>query len=311
MKTLCPSILSFLILSTLIEWGCQDITGTIENPFDSASPNYVDPITEIVSGPENGVVLDTNRVEYRWRHGDPTYWPDSTDNWDVAGDVLFTFRVNHTTWSPWKSGKEILQNGDSNWMFDTTTGIHTLILDNLDDGSYEFEVRCKYPTEILEVNWPHRSFSVNALVGPALILSPANVYLDSAATFVINTRLEDVGHLVGVRAYLHYDPDFLNLISYELQSDSTQFFFDAQADYIQQFTFVESNPDSGLFDLSIALAGNDVTGVSGSGILVRMIFQHVGFRGESSIQILPESDLRDSNNQSMLNLTRDARIVVW
>ncbi|MFQ6614177.1 MAG: hypothetical protein ACE5D1_04965 [Fidelibacterota bacterium] len=311
MSTQQPRHVFFFVFISLWVWSCQDITGIIENPFDSSSPNFVDPLTEIISGPENGIVLDTSRAEYRWRHADPTYWPDSTGNWEIAGNVLFTYRVNHTTWSPWMSGSDILSADDPNWSFDTTTGIHSLILDNLDDGEYEFEVRCKYPTEIQEVNWPHRSFSVNALVGPALILSPANVYLDSASTFVVNARLEDVVNLVGVRTYLQWDPGFLTLNSYELQSDSTQFFFDSMAEYLQEFTFVDTNPDSGLFDLSIALAGNSVSGASGSGVLVRMIFQHIGSRGESAIHILPESDLRDANNQSMLNLTRDARVVVW
>ncbi|NOZ73942.1 MAG: hypothetical protein GXO90_00975 [FCB group bacterium] len=311
MNTQKLRLIYLFVYGSLFIWSCQDITGTIENPFDSSSPNFITPLTDIVSGPGNDVVLDTSRVEYRWRHADPTYWPDSTGNWDISGNVLFTYRVNHTTWSPWMSGKNVLSAGDPNWSFDTTSGIHTLILDNLDDGAYEFEVRCKYPTEIQEVNWPHRSFSVNALVGPALILSPANIYLDSASTFVVNTRLEDVVNLIGVRAHLQWDPLFLTLISYELQSDSTQFFFDSMAEYLQQFTFVDTNPDSGLFDLSIALAGNSVSGTSGSGVLIRMIFQHIGSRGESAIRLLPDSDLRDANNQSMLILTRDARVVVW
>jgi hypothetical protein len=289
----------------------MDIFGEVDNIFDPANPNYSDPQTTIVTGPGNNQVLDTTLVIFQWRHADPAYWVDSTGDYQIASEILYSYRLNFGAWSPWTSGQYLLTNPYPIWSFDVTTGLHTLRIEGLEDRDYTFEVRSMYPTNIQEENWPTRRFVVDAMEGPAVIMSPAVIYADSGATFIMAVKVIEAVDLMGIHVKVAYSPDFLVIRDYMIRSDSTDFLLQSQAQFIEEFTFIDHDSTTGIFDLNIGLAGGTVTGVSGSGVVVRFLFSHIGPRGESTIEILPESSLRNVYNEPTLNLTRNGRVVVW
>ena len=54
---------------------------------------------------------------------------------------------------------------------------------------------------------------------------------------------------------------------------------------IRLINFIENDTQNGHFQLDLGVAGGAVTGVSGTGNIVRLIFEHKGPRGQSVISI--------------------------
>ena len=300
-----------LILILVVSWQCQDLAGTLDSPYDPSSAGYIAPETEILSGPGNGSTVHTDSVVYIWHHPNTVFSAGTMSGWVDAGRLLFAFRINHTVWSPWQSGKAVLQSDDPYWSFDTTTGYHKLILNNLEDGSTEIEIRCMYPTNIEEENWPDRTFTVQSQSEPAIILSPSNVYIDSSNALVLNAQLEGVTNAYEIQCNLKYDPEFVELTSYEFYSDSSNFTTDLSPDSLITFSTVNSLPDTGWVTCRTNLFDITNTGVSGSGVWLRMIFTHIGAKGYSTISVMPESDLLNSDSLSVLQETRNSHLTVW
>ncbi len=64
-------------------------------------------------------------------------------------------------------------------------------------------------------------------------------------------------------------------------------------------------------DVIIVVAGGAVTGVSGTGNIVRLIFQHTGPRGQSVISISSESTVRDVYNNSVVEHIFSGVVSIW
>lgn len=288
-----------------------DLFVNIDNVFDPESPDYKPPQTAIFSGPEDGAIVDTNTVTFSWQHADSTYWADTTTAENVPARILYSYRLTGLDWSSWESGESLWDAPYEHWTYEDGTGKHFLILGPLEDGLQLFEVRMKYPTEIFEYNWPMRTFTVDAMEGPALIISPMQTYVDSGAAFYSLGRVLEAEDLMGIHLKLDYDPAFLSLREYSLYSDTSDFLLQSLAEYLDDFTFVEHDSALGIFDLNIGIAGGNFTGVSGSGTIVELVFDHIGPRGSTVIEILPESSLRDVNNNTTLNEIGDGHVTVW
>lgn len=299
----------FCVLIILSVLSC-DIFVEVDNVFDPQDVRYLPPMTEIFSGPGDGDTLSVNSVTYIWRHADSLYWPDSLGDYQIPAGISYSYRINYGAWSPWTSGHDLLSSPHSQWTFDIDLGTHSLVLASLDDQDYVFEVKSMYPTDITETGWPFRDFSIDALNGPALTMIPLRVYADSSSSFMMSVKAEDVVQMMGIHLLVDYDPIFLELTNYSIQSDEGEFLLENQVTDINEFTFVEHDTTDGLFDLSIALAGGDFTGVSGSGIIIDFIFTHIGMLGETSVDILPESTIRNMYNETTMNEIRSGYVVV-
>ncbi len=284
--------------------------GEIDNLFDPESPNFIEPQTTIVTGPQEGAMLDTADVIFTWRHANSAFWPDTTDTavtYNYADKIEYSYRVDNA-WSDWISG-EILQGFDlPDHDYDESTGSHILTLRGLEDGPHRFEVRSKYPSDIQESSWPIRNYSISTMDGPAMIVSPGYVYPDSGSTFVIEIKIIAVTDLLGAHLVLNYDPEMFEVTEYNIKTEDDDLLNLSGGDSLE---FVENDVSAGIFDASVAIIGGSVTGISGSGILARIRFQHIGRIGTSDLVIAAESSLRNVYNEELLKYRRNGHVVVW
>ena len=312
MRNRAGDIIKIIILSgfLLVVYSCGQLEVDIEvvNLFDPADADYSNPETEVLDWPAAGLTIDSTSAVFTWRHSDPNYHYDPTHEVDYAERIFYRYRLNTSIWSPWYSGEELLQQDLGFWTFDTLTGLHVLQLDYLEDIDYNFEVMSKYPTNIREDEWPNISFMVDAFEGVELLISPGQVFADSGTVFYVNAKLIDVTDFMGIHLDVSYDNSFMQLQDYALESDSTDFLLQSAGHLIN---FIENDTENGRFQLDLGVAGGAVTGVSGTGNIVRLIFEHTGSRGQSVISISSESMVRDVYNNSVIEHIFSGVVSVW
>jgi len=312
MRNRAGDIIKIIILSgfLLVVYSCGQLEVDIEvvNLFDPADADYSSPETEVLDWRAAGLTVDSTSAVFTWRHSDPNYHYDPTHEVDYAERIFYRYRLNTSIWSPWYSGEELLQQDLGFWTFDTLTGLHVLQLDYLEDINYNFEVMSKYPTNIREDEWPNISFMVDAFEGVELLISPGQVFADSGTVFYVNAKLIDVTDFMGIHLDVSYDNSFMQLQNYALESDSTDFLLQSAGHLIN---FIDNDTENGRFQLDLGVAGGAVTGVSGTGNIVRLIFEHTGSRGQSVISISSESMVRDVYNNSVIEHIFSGVVSVW
>ena len=75
--------------------------------------------------------------------------------------------------------------------------------------------------------------------------------------------------------------------------------------------FVINDPQNGHFQLDLGLAGGSVTGISGTGNVVRLVFEHIGEIGQRTITISSESSVRDVYNNSVVQHIFPGVVSIW
>ncbi len=300
-----------LLTLVMVLAACGDIFGDVENLFDPDSPDFSPPQTLIEIGPAEGATLDTSGVTFAWRHANSNYWPDTTDTaatYDYPGRIFYSYHVDISAWSDWISGEMLLGFDKPNHTYDENTGRHILQLPRLEDGDHTFEVRSRYPSDIEESNWPERNYTISTYDGTALIVSPGYVYSDSGATFIISVKMIDVVNLLGAHLILDYDSEMLAIDDYSIKTEISDIFGISAGEVIE---YVEIDSVKGLLEANVAIAGGTVTGNTGSGILARIRFKHIGTIGSTDIEISPGSSLRNVYNDELLQVRRGGRVVIW
>ena len=312
-----PSNRSFKTINFLVSvlllmvYSCGQLeVASIEvvNLFDPSDDEYSLPDTEIIDGPISGITFDSSSTVITWRHSDPNYYYDPTHEVDYAERIYYRYRLNTLTWSPWYNGNVLMERQLGFWNFDTLSGLHVLQLDYLEDSNYQIEIMSKYPTNIQEESWPDISFSVDAYEGTELLISPGQVFADSGGVFYVNAKLIDVTDFMGMHLEVSYDNSFMQLQNYYLESDSTDFLLQSSGHLIN---FVDSDPENGHFQLDLGVAGGAVTGVSGTGNVVRLVFEHIGEIGQRPIIITSESTVRDVYNNSVVEHIFPGVVSIW
>ena len=312
MRKTAGDLIKIIILSgfLLVIYSCGQLEVDIEvvNLFDPADANYSIPETEVLDWPTEGHTIDSTSAVFTWRHSDPNYHFDATHEVDYAERIFYRYRLNTGIWSPWHNGKTLNQQNIGFWMFDTLTGLHVLQLDYLEDIDYNFEVMSKYPTNIREDDWPNIAFTVDAFDGVELLISPGQVFADSGSVYYVNAKLIDVTDFMGIHLDVSYDNSFMQLQNYALESDSTDFLLQSAGHLIN---FIENDTENGRFQLDLGVAGGVVTGVSGTGNIVKLIFEHTGTRGQSVISISSASVVRDIYNNSVIDHIFSGVVSIW
>ena len=152
------------------------------------------------------------------------------------------------------------------------------------------------------------SFTVDAFDGVELLISPGQVFADSGSIYYVNAKLIDVTDFMGIHLDVSYDNCFMQLQNYALESDSTDFLLQSAGHLIN---FIENDTENGRFQLDLGVAGGVVTGVSGTGNIVRLIFKHTGTRGHSVISISSASVVRDIYNNSVIDHIFSGVVSIW
>ena len=169
MKTQRMSTISLVSFATLILVcivSCESPDSVLEgNSFDPNDPSYQPPETTIVGGPEVGEIVGDADVAFSWNGNE--------------GVTEYSYRLDEAArpdqgvWSGWAPA---------------TSATFEL----LNEGDYTFSVKARYPTGIQEAQPKTRTFTVDAVEGPALMLYPRSQTVQVGETFSVQVMLEDV-----------------------------------------------------------------------------------------------------------------------
>lgn len=257
---------------------------TFDNPVDPGGDEFVPPTTTITSGPADGSTVSTEEVTFAWEGND-----DAT---------LFQLRITGGEW-------------DGIWgQWDTHT---SLMLGFLDETDYTFEVRSGYPAESgdpqeIDETPESRSFTVDAMQGPALRMTPTRLTESVNNTFSIDIIAEDVVDLTMTRITIRFDPGF---IQYADSYTYGSFLTGNGGSILEYPSYVDQ--DSGIVEFNFGVAGANPPGVSGTGTIMTIQFRGT-ISGSSDITFGAANTLLRNHLNQGISITagdlRGARIII-
>jgi len=257
-------------------FGCSKMPSEPEfnNPIIPDDPNYVPPETTIITGPAEGVPVDDHTVTFTW-----------TGNQE---SMTFTHRLNEGTWSEWS--------------YDTTA-----TLAYLDEGAYLFEVKGQYASGVEDDTPATRSYTIDAIHGPALWLYPRYQEIDQGSSFTMEVMLEEVENVFALKAVLEFDPSTLQVSQIEVYEDARSLL---KANGGTVIPFSRYDNTTGSATIEVATATGSPPGVDGTGAIAKITFTAVS-SGSSLISFATSSALRDPDNADItLNDMAEAQVEV-
>jgi len=285
---LWSTAIAALLLTAGILAACDALTPPespiYNNPVDPGGSTFVPPTVTITGGPQTGDTVSTRSVTFTWTGS--------------SNAILFQTRVLGHEWlSDW-----------SPWSEDTS---QTLI--GLDESQYQFRVRGGIPSSSGDpqsgfISDPaSRTFTVDAIQGPALWLSPVLSLASLNGNFDLNVYAEDVTDLTMVKLRIRFDAGRLQ---YTTKSDGP--FLLSNGGTLLQFDPIIDN-GAGLVEFEMGVAGANPPGVTGTGIIITLTFQAVG-TGQTDVTFgLANTLLRDHLNAEITLTSQDlygARVIV-
>ena len=252
-RALLPTLLPILLLAAALT-ACTAIVPpepddpVYDNPQDPDGNEYVAPETTITTGPAEGSTVGSSEVNLAWS-GNRT-------------GMLFQGRLNGSAWTPWSSATSIT-------------------LRYLDEGNYTFEVRAGYPSGTaadptdFDETPASRSFTVDAVHGSSLRLSPLAQEVNNGTSFQVQLIAEEVSDLMLVTSTLHFEPLHLRVLS---MTDGP--FLTSTGGSIASYNGFDNT--AGTIEVNMATATGTPPGVSGSGVVLTITFQVKSVR-ESSV----------------------------
>ena len=242
-----------------------------ENPVDPSNPNFQPPLASISAGPsDNSTVLDST-VTVRWQGN--------------LGDsvIRFSYQLDGSAWSSADTAKQVT-------------------LTYLDEGVHVFNVRAQYVTGAQQATPSTRTFTVDAINGPALRLFPRKAALVAVSSQTLETQIyaEEISGtgFAGAKIVLSYDVTVFQTDSSAIQvyGDPASFLAKNGGSLI---SFKDVDKVNGVVTLSLAVAGGNPENVTGTGLVARITFQKLTSQPRvTRINISAASNLRTSDNQT-------------
>ncbi|MBL7074694.1 hypothetical protein ISS37_05570 [candidate division KSB1 bacterium] len=224
-----------------------------ENPYDSTSADYVPPETYLLTAsPAEGEIIHTSFVTFNWAGNEHvnqfSYW------FDIG---------------PW-----------SVWISETSAAFYYL-----DERSYVFKVKGRYPSGAKDPTPAQVTFIVNAVAGPALMIKPRKKIASFGTDFMVEIVAEEVTDLLGAHVVLSFNKDQLQV----QQVEAGEFW---ETNGAQVMLFKDVYNDLGLLDLNAAISLGDHVGVDGTGVIFRIMFRSYQV-GSSDLLFTQDCRFRD------------------
>lgn len=283
-----PAFVATLLLFTGVLAACDAMNPveeiTFENPVDPSGDAFVSPTTTITGGPSDGSTVSTEEVTFTWEGNDNA--------------TLFQVRITGGEW-------------DGTWgQWDTHT---SLLIGFLDEVGYTFEVRSGYPSDSgdpVEIDETPESvsFTVDAMQGPALRMTPTRLTESVNNTFSIEIIAEDVVDLTMTQITIRFNSSFIQYAdSYTYGS-----FLTGNGGSILEFpSYVDQG--AGVVEFNFGIAGANPPGVSGTGTIMTVFFRGTSSGSSDMTFGAANTLLRNHLNQGITitagNL-RGARIII-
>ena len=162
----------FIYVFLIFIFSCENAP-EFDNPLDPENPDFTQPDTFIILGPDQNEIVSTSTIELSWSGNDDIY--------------EYRFQYDDFEWS--------------DWSIETST-----ILTFLDEGEHAFQVMGRY-TSLDEDETPDSlQFVVNAIDGPSLRVFPLHLSADVGSTVNIHIYLEEVENIMASEIFFTYDP---------------------------------------------------------------------------------------------------------
>ena len=243
-----------------------------DNPVDPDNPDFEIPETTILSGPQEGEIVDTSSVTFSWEGNEQA--------------VEYAFQLNEGGWSLW-------------------TKEPSITLNYLDEGDHYFQVKSRYISEDEDETPAEINFTVDAVHGPALRVFPLLTTTSVSQPTIIEIYMEEVENIMASEFSVSYNPLLVTVESVskgELLSN-----YNGESVLIYETQTVDSEA-SIIFDIGVATRGN--AGLIGSGSIISIEFMPVSI-GDFDVEILTESTFRDNNNlEIIVNQSKNGRFEI-
>ena len=240
------------------------------------------PRVEIIGGPQEGEIVDTDEVEFRF------------DDVDAYGTVEFKARLDDGEWSEWSTEDRILF---SDLEESSIADDHVLFVKVLTDAG-ESEPATT------------RIFQVDAIKGPVIRFVDDTVLGFVDDRIAIDVLAEEVTDVLGMDIVLGFDAEKLELEDAQILEDSNSFVGQSTATLVQPEPIIDNT--TGEIKLSYVVVGGQPNGIARTGFLFRLSFL-LKASGSARISLRPQTQLRDYDNQLIpipILTTQQSRIII-
>ena len=245
-----------------------------DNSLDPGNPDFIPPKTTILSGPGESETVTTADVTFTWTGNQPT--------------SEFSYRLDDVVWSDWS---------------DNTSTSYTF----LDESSYTFEVKSRYPTGQEEEQPEARNFTVDAVKGPAFTFYKRHSFPKSGDSFSVDVIAEEVTNLFAASVEVLFNPNLLQVTGITAYDNDGAFLKSNGGGVVPFFEF---DNQLGRVRIDIGVAAGDPAGVTGSGALANIQFRTLR-AGKSPLRFVSNPQMRDPDNNSItINMAADGIVEI-
>jgi hypothetical protein len=232
-KYIVLSVLCLIALGLFL-LGCEQISApneVLNNPLDTLSSAFSQPVAIIISGPSESQTVTVPSVTFTWQGN--------------AGAKEFSYNCDAGGWSVWSAQT-------------------SATLNYLDEGKHTFAVHARHHNGItIERNPPQIDFMVDAVKGPSLMFCPRRTSVLRWQTFTYDIKAEEVSFMYGTKMSIQYDPTYVTVTGIiagaMVNSNSGTSILLPTIDSIAHTITIE-----------IATIGRTPKGVSGSGVIATL-----------------------------------------
>ena len=261
-------IVPYILAPVLLFLSCEKIEPDLDNPQDPDNPDYEPPIVSIISGPADGETVNTSSVIFEW-DGNELSW--------------YRYKLSDNEWTA----------------YNTATSVE---FDYIDEGQYTFLLQAWYTngdTSLIV----SRSFTVDAVQGPALMFYPRRQFASIGDTITFQILAEEVDSLAGAELSINYYYTAAKVISITQGSiflGSGESIFHSEYDNTQ-----------GILSVITAQLGGQDSSISGTGVLATIKLRVVTQVGILQFTFDGSEILRDPGNVDIqINQTINGQVNV-
>lgn len=250
-------LLSFVFYLSLSCTLVDEEAPLFNNPLDPDDDNFIPVETYITAGPEDGETVTDHVVTFSWSGND--------------GVTEYSYSLNGSEWSDYSP--------------ETST-----TFSYLDDSEYVFEVKGQYHEQAEDESPATRSFTVDAVKGPALMFGPRMTTVSRSSNFTVDLMAEEVSDLMAVYAEIQYDKVALRFDGYQVITGAI-----LESNGGSVADIIEEDADNGIIKINLVVVGGSSSGVNGSGPLIQLQFRSLSKTGLSNLVLKNTSALIGSN----------------
>ena len=229
---------------------------------DPECMGYNNPKAQFLIAPTNGQIIDTNMISFKWT--------------GVNTNSNFSYKLsNNNEYSAWTKTREIIYNC-------------------LSDGDYTFYVKEKYPNGHIQETETYVSFTIDHIFGPGIVLEQQCIETMVDDTFNVFVSLEDVEAALGVKVFISFKPEIINLIHIDLLSGIIS---ESLSDVVSKISKIDTVNINGLIEINIARFGGDA-GSADKKYIARLKFRAIA-PGNTEIILNRNSAIRDESNDTI------------